>query len=549
MKKKHVPQPSFSLKKSHLMSLLIIGIMVLGAFLRFYDLSTLPNGLNRDEAALAYNAYLLMKTGKDEWSREWPLALESFGDYKLPGYPLTIIGSFALFGISDFAVRAPSAFAGVLLIGVSYLFCRRALKLKTWSSILVAFAVAIQPVFLFYSRMAWEANVGLLFFVSGLTLVLAEFKHTTRRFLADLIASGCFLLAIFTYNTPLLLLPFVFVSIPLTRGIKNWKTYVSMCIAVATIFIVGVASLASISQQKSGITIFSDETYWQKSVEHYQSFQGIAQKALGNRYVFFGKVIVENFFKSWSPEFLIQRGGQHPWHNLPNYGHLLLGTYILGLVGLGQVIRNTIVPCKEQRTRSFYLALLMLLFTAIAPAIITVDAPHATRSLFFFFLLTCFGGYGIEMAWTYLSQQSEEKNKFKVMFIVLALIGLTFEVRRYYYEYFSAYREESRVILRSGLGDTLQALEKSLDDKEHKDDQVAIVDPDGYLYTQVAWSLKLTPEQFHSTITRHLPDRIGFKYGYRVGRYRFIAHREDRLPEDTQMVEWNTGINRWMVSR
>jgi hypothetical protein len=55
MKKKHVPQPSFSLKKSHLISLLIIGIMLLGGFLRFYDLSILPNGLNRDEAALAYN--------------------------------------------------------------------------------------------------------------------------------------------------------------------------------------------------------------------------------------------------------------------------------------------------------------------------------------------------------------------------------------------------------------------------------------------------------------------------------------------------------------
>ena len=545
----HGPQLSFSLKQSHLISLLVIGIMLLGGFLRVYDLSTLPNGLNRDEAALAYNAYLLMKTGKDEWGREWPLALESFGDYKLPGYPLTMIGSFTLFGVSDFAVRAPSAIAGILFIGMTYVFCRRALKLKTWSSVLMTCAVAIQPVFVFYSRMAWEANVGLLFFVSGLTLVLTECKQTMRRLLADLIASGCFLLALFTYNTPLLLLPFVLVSLPLTRGIKNWRTYVPMCVAVATLFLIGVASLASISQQKSGITIFSDETYWQKSVEHYQSFQGVAQKVLGNRYVFFGKVIIENFFKSWSPEFLTQRGGQHPWHNLPNHGHILLATYILGLVGLGQVFRNTIVSCKEQGRRSFFVALLFLLFTSLAPAIITVDAPHATRSLFFFFLLTCFGGYGIEMTWAYLSQKSDEKNTFKVMFVALAFIGLTFEVRHYYYEYFSAYREESRSILRAGLGDTLQALEKSLDQQDHQDDRVAIVDPDGYLYTQVAWSLKLTPEQFHSTITRHLPDRIGFKYGYRVGRYRFIAHREDRLPEDTQMVEWNPTIHRWMMSR
>jgi hypothetical protein len=75
-------QQKFSLRFS--LGWLVL-ITLLAFSVRFILSDSLPAALNRDEAAIGYNAMLLSQTGLDEWGRSWPLALESFGGYKLPG--------------------------------------------------------------------------------------------------------------------------------------------------------------------------------------------------------------------------------------------------------------------------------------------------------------------------------------------------------------------------------------------------------------------------------------------------------------------------------
>ena len=60
----------------------LILILVIAVLLRFWQINTLPS-LNPDEAALGYNAYSLLKTGKDEHGISWPLHFKSFSDYKV----------------------------------------------------------------------------------------------------------------------------------------------------------------------------------------------------------------------------------------------------------------------------------------------------------------------------------------------------------------------------------------------------------------------------------------------------------------------------------
>ena len=104
---------------------LLISITLLAFFLRVWQLGQLPAILNRDEAALAYNAYLLSTTGQDEWQKSWPLTLESFGDYKLAGYPLLLIPFLKIFGLTDLAVRLPSALAGTVLVPLVFLLAKK----------------------------------------------------------------------------------------------------------------------------------------------------------------------------------------------------------------------------------------------------------------------------------------------------------------------------------------------------------------------------------------------------------------------------------------
>ena len=96
-------------------------IFVLAVFLRFYKLSSNPPSLYWEEAALGYDAYSILKTGKDFHGNKFPLvAFESFGDWKPSLYFYTLVPSIALFGLNEFAVRFPSAFFGSLTVLLTY---------------------------------------------------------------------------------------------------------------------------------------------------------------------------------------------------------------------------------------------------------------------------------------------------------------------------------------------------------------------------------------------------------------------------------------------
>ena len=89
-------------------------ILILGVFLRFWKLGQTPKGFYLDEAALGYNAYSIMETGKDEYSKEWPMLFRSFGDFKAPIYTYLLIPIYKVLGINIWSTRLLSAVAGVV---------------------------------------------------------------------------------------------------------------------------------------------------------------------------------------------------------------------------------------------------------------------------------------------------------------------------------------------------------------------------------------------------------------------------------------------------
>jgi 4-amino-4-deoxy-L-arabinose transferase-like glycosyltransferase len=525
-------------------TIVLAAILILGLGLRLIHVGTLPQVLNRDEAALAYNALLLKETGKDEWGRVWPLALESFGDYKLPGYPLAVVAAFSVMGYSDLAVRIPSVLAGSLLILVGYWWAR-ALKVSELGSLLVSFKMAVLPIFWFYSRMAFEANLALLFLTLAIGLVWFPVRRVPQ-WLADVGAVALALLAVFTYNTPLLLLPFIVVIIPLIRGLKQVRSW---WLPVAGLVLVGVVAariLLPLSAQKSGITIFSDESTRVKAMEYRQSFSGLTQKILGNQVVYFGQLIARNTLASFSPSFLVTHGGTHPWHQLPMWGHLYWTVYALGLLGVALSLKHLIHPGlkhrplnlvaqwvkKRTQTGWFNPSFLMiyLVLVSLIPSVITVDAPHATRSLLYFFGFVLIGA-------SVVGRIRQLMGSKKTLFIITTLI--TIEALRYGWLYFKEYPQRQGAF-QPGLTEVLREVESKTPNQP-----VTIVDGGGYTYISVAWYRKLSPEHFFATVVKQQPDRIGFKYGEKLDHYHFITRAADRKPEEKILVEWNEETLLW----
>jgi len=109
--------------KNKWITLTIIGLLSLGLFLRAYRVTASPPSLYWEEAALGYDAYSILQTGKDHHGSAWPImAFESFGDWKPSFYFYTVVPFIKLLGLNVWAIRLPSALAGVFtVLGIGYL--------------------------------------------------------------------------------------------------------------------------------------------------------------------------------------------------------------------------------------------------------------------------------------------------------------------------------------------------------------------------------------------------------------------------------------------
>jgi len=109
-------------------------ILVLAFILRFYKLGEIPLSLDWDENSNAYNAYSILKTGRDEYGNFLPITNRSFDDYKPPLYMYLNVVTVAIFGLTPFAARLPSAFFGFLTVPAMYFLARKifekALRIK-----------------------------------------------------------------------------------------------------------------------------------------------------------------------------------------------------------------------------------------------------------------------------------------------------------------------------------------------------------------------------------------------------------------------------------
>src|SRR3989344_5738304 len=147
--------------------LILMAIITVSAILRFCQVDNIPPGLTIDESSQGYNAFSLLKTGKDRYGQPFPILFRLFDSIQVPLYTYLTVIPVYLFGNSIFSVRFVSALSGVILIGITYLlFINFEKNRKNHSlAIISALMVAISPWAVFYSRISTEASLGVTLFV------------------------------------------------------------------------------------------------------------------------------------------------------------------------------------------------------------------------------------------------------------------------------------------------------------------------------------------------------------------------------------------------
>ena len=337
-------------------------------FLRFYQFGQAPPGLNRDEASLGYNAYSILKTGRDEHGVKFPLTIKSFGDWKLPGYVYLLMPFIAVFGLQDWVIRLPSALAGLGTIIVIYFLGnvfalkttnpRSPIQIRSTIGIIATLLLTTSPIHLHLSRTGYEANLALFFFSLALLLFLRS------RFIISFIF---FALTLYTYHAYHLFTPlFVFALLYLYRKKINRKLLASLGLFLILAVIIFYLNFSANITKASGITFMTDSVWIHNYINLPRS--KITNPLLGR--LIYNKVAVgaafflRNYLASFSPRFLVFQGGSHPIHNVPGVGPVLAAVYLLFFVGLWQL-----------RSR---LLLMWLLLTPLASSI-TIDAPNTVR--------------------------------------------------------------------------------------------------------------------------------------------------------------------------
>lgn len=172
--------------------LLLLGVS-LG--IRLWRVTEAPATVNWDEAAVGYNAYSLLKTGRDEFGKPMPVSLRSFDDYKPALYSYFSVIPVAVLGLGEFATRLTSAIWGTIVVfAVLYITSKMS---KNWGLGLAAGAfVSVSPWALHFSRIAFEANlaVGIYF------LAIALFVYSLKNERAFFWSAAGFILSMYAYH-------------------------------------------------------------------------------------------------------------------------------------------------------------------------------------------------------------------------------------------------------------------------------------------------------------------------------------------------------------
>src|SRR3989338_3399213 len=158
--------------------IIIVGLLssiLISLFLHFYKINKVPPCINADEAAFAYNAYSILKTGRDEYGKFLPLRFKSFEDYKLPVYTYFSVPFVAIFGLNDFSTRALNIVVGVAFVPLMYFLLKELFENKK-IALIGSFLTSLSPGIYILSRHAHEGVIGTFFVLSALLFLIKYLK-------------------------------------------------------------------------------------------------------------------------------------------------------------------------------------------------------------------------------------------------------------------------------------------------------------------------------------------------------------------------------------
>lgn len=412
--------------------IILFFIVVVASCLRLYKLGSVPGSLYIDEVAIGVDARSIMETGKDMHGGSWlTTVFPSYGDFKLPVYIWLASLSMRLFGETDFAVRFPSAFAGILTVVMVYMVTLELFKndsKKITYALSSAFIVAIMPWSIHFSRTGFEAHVGQLLLLLALWCGLKGREQLWYYAFSACVGAA----AVYTYYSvrfvfPPLLISAIVLFMPKIKRVK----LVGILIGIIALFLLVLYPMSTSPwyAQMQYIRLSTRNVLdIAENVDQSNTLRSISNndflsRFLYHRYAIMGRNLFQHYLDYINPQFLFLTGDSNLRHGTREVGILLFATFPLLCIGLYTVIK------KYPRVG---ILLCVWFVFGILPAAVPYDTPHALRSLNVLGMYAILLGFGFGEL---ITVSSLWQRLFALFLILCICVNLLTYLHDYYVHY------------------------------------------------------------------------------------------------------------------
>jgi len=483
--------------------LFLILIILIAGFLRFYKLRELPPGFHVDEVSFGYNAYSLMRIGKDENGNFFPLYIDTFGDQRPAGYFYLTIPAIKIFGLNEFAVRFPSAFFGVLAVWLVYFLVNKLIEnfsAAYYISIIASFLLAISPWHITISRATSEASVALFLILAGVYLFLCGLERQRKvDFLFSLLL---FFISYYFYHTPRVFVPLLIFGVTIlywqkleTQKTKNTSLiFLIICLVVSFLTIAlgpGTARFKQVSIfNNPGVQLRLDE----QIREEFRGTNIYLVRLFHNKLVNYGREILSNYTKHFAFDFLFLNGGLPMRYRIPEMG-------LLHLVEVPFLLLGIILLLKERMNLS-WLMIYWLLIGPVAVSLTQEDVPNVQRSLFMLPSFQVITAYGFYKSVTFLKRKN-----WRMVLIIFSILGLGFNFSYFCHQYLVHQRVYRPWFRNYGLKELVNEINRV--DSQYERIVFTKAHNDPYIY--ILFYNQYDPETYQRYHSLRSSDRWGFE--------------------------------------
>ncbi len=467
-------------KKFKLNIICIILILALSIFLRVYKLDQIPDGVNVDEAGMAYDAFCLANFRVDRALNKLPVYFVNFGGGQsiLYGYVTAIF--IKMFGFKLFWMRLTAVIFNCIAILLCYFMIKKHIGEK--SALLVTALLAINPWNIMASRWGLDCNL-----LAPCLIISLFFLLRAQKWYDYLLAGISIGVTLYTYALSYAIIP-IFLCLVLVYMLYTKKIMFKNIVVLGIPIFIFAIPLMLMILVNNGII---NQINWIITIPKLPNYRG-SEISLGN--------VILNL-KSLDTIFIYD---DLPFNSLSKYGTLYNFAIVLAVIGFVIELYNFVINIKNKKYTAN--SVILLLFIASFSFMMCIDDLHISKANAIYFPLIFFEYSAIyfiyKMQKIKLTKELHIKEKIKILVCRLLLVVITIlyivnfvSFSNYYFtKYATDYAQQQFF-----ENDLLRVLEQVNGRAEFKEKDVYIYTGAEQPYIYTLYANPISPYDFNET--------------------------------------------------